>query len=104
VVILVEVDGKEVVMIFITNNTERAASNIGELYQARWQGQAADWSHSFSRLLTVVRGVVRDKIDLAALLKSYGTAGGIYRMRTCCEGTYLPGFTPQGYGTACGRN
>jgi hypothetical protein len=79
VVILVEVDGKEVVMIFITNNTERAASNIGELYQARWQGQAADWSHSFSRLLTVVRGVVRDKIDLAALLKSYGTAGGIYR-------------------------
>lgn len=141
---LVEVDGKEVVMVFITNNIEWAASSVGELYQARWgievffkqikqtlqvcdflghskeairwqlwsalllyvlmrwQGQAAGWSHSFARLLTVVRGVVWDKMDLAALLKSYGTAGGSYRMRTCCEGTYLPGFSPQGYGTARG--
>lgn len=143
---LVEVDGKEVVMAFITNNTGWAASSVGELYQARWgievffkqikqtlqvcdflghskeairwqlwaalllyvlmrwQGQAAGWSHSFSRLLTVVRGVVWDRIDLAALLKSYGTAGGSYRMRTCCEGTYLPGFSPQAYGTARGAN
>ena len=42
----------------------------------RWQDQAAGWSHSFSRLLTGVRGVVWDRLDLAALLKSYGTAGG----------------------------
>jgi hypothetical protein len=33
---LVEVDGKEVVMAFITNNLEWAASSVGELYQARW--------------------------------------------------------------------
>lgn len=133
---LVEVDGKEIVMTFITNNGEWAASSVGELYQARWgievffkqfkqtlqicdllghskeairwqlwsalllyvlmrwQGQAVAWSHSFSRLLTVVRGVIWDRIDLAALLQSYGTAGGSYRMRTCCEGTYLPGFSP----------
>jgi len=60
----------------------------------RWQAQAAGWSHSFARLLAVVRGVVWDRIDLAALLRSYGTAGGSYRMRTCCEGSYLPGFSP----------
>jgi len=33
---LVDVDGKEVVMVFLTNNTEWAASSVGELYQARW--------------------------------------------------------------------
>ncbi len=33
---LVTVNGEEVVMVFITNNMEWAASSIGELYQARW--------------------------------------------------------------------
>jgi len=33
---IVTVDGKEVVMVFITNNMEWAASSVGELYQARW--------------------------------------------------------------------
>jgi len=32
----VEVDGKQVVMAFITNNTEWAPSTIAELYKARW--------------------------------------------------------------------
>lgn len=36
VVMLVEVDGKEVEMTFITNNLDWAASSVGELYQARW--------------------------------------------------------------------
>lgn len=36
VVMLVEVDGKEIEMIFITNNMEWAASSVGQLYQARW--------------------------------------------------------------------
>ena len=56
-----------------------------------WQGQAAGWAHSFSRLLAVVSGVVWDWIDLAAPLRSYGTAGGGWRMRSHCEGTYLSG-------------
>jgi len=143
---LVEVDGKEVVMAFITKNTEWAASSVGELYQARWgievffkqlkqtlqvcdflghskeairwqpwaalllyvlmrwQGQAASWAHSFSRLLAVVRGVVWDRIDLGALLKSYETAAGGYRMRSCCEGTYLPGFCPKSMGQHAEKN
>jgi len=33
---LVEIDGKEIVMVFITNNTKWAATSVGALYQARW--------------------------------------------------------------------
>lgn len=133
---IVIVDGKEKVMVFITNNTDWAASSVGDLYQARWgievffkqikqtlqvcdflghskhairwqlwaalllyvlmrfQGQVAGWSHSFSRLLAIVRGVVWDRINLMSLLKSYGTAGGSYRMRIACETSYLVGFAP----------
>jgi len=36
VVMLVEINGKEVEMTFITNNVEWAASSVGALYQARW--------------------------------------------------------------------
>lgn len=133
---IVTVDGKDKIMVFITNNMDWAASSVGDLYQARWgievffkqikqtlqvcdflghskhairwqlwaalllyvlmrfQGQVAGWSHSFSRLLAMVRGVVWDRIDLLSLLKSYGTAGGSYRMRIACETSYLPGFSP----------
>ncbi len=133
---LVSVDGKEKVMVFITNNMDWAASSVGDLYQARWgievffkqikqtlqvcdflghsknairwqlwaalllyilmrfHGRVAEWPHSFSRLLAMVRGVVWDRIDLMGLLKSYGTAGGCYRMRVACETSYLPGFSP----------
>ena len=133
---IVTIDGKEVVMVFITNNTEWAASSVGALYQARWGievffkqikqtlqvcdflghnkhairwqlwaalllyvlmrflGSSANWIHSFTRLIAITRGVVWDRIDLAALLRSYGTAGGGYRMRVTCETSYLPGFAP----------
>ncbi|MFT6794523.1 MAG: IS4 transposase [Rubritalea sp.] len=33
---IVTVDKKELVMVFITNNTEWSTSSVGELYQARW--------------------------------------------------------------------
>lgn len=133
---IVTVDKKEVVMVFITNNTEWAASSVGELYQARWgievffkqikqtlqvcdflghskhairwqlwsalllyilmrfQAQMVDWPHSFSRLIAMIRGVVWDRINLNELLRSYGTAGGTYRTRASCEGSYLQGFAP----------
>ena len=133
---IVTVDGKDVVMVFITNNTEWAASSVGELYQARWGievffkqikqtlqlcdflghskhamrwqlwaalllyvlmrflGRVVDWSHSFSRLLAIVRGVVWSRIGLLELLRCYGTAGGGWRMRVACETSYLPGFSP----------
>ena len=133
---IITIDGKEVVMVFITNNTEWAASSVGALYKARWGievffkqikqtlqicdflghnkhairwqlwaalllyvlmrylGRVVDWAHSFTRLLAITRGIVWDRIDLVALLRSYGTAGESFRMRATCETSYLIGFAP----------
>lgn len=131
---LVEIDGKEQEMVFITNNTQWAASSVCELYQSRWEievffkqikqnlklcdflgnnanavgwqvwmallvyvlvrylGHVGDWHHSFSRLLTLVRGMLWDKFSLSGLVKSYGTAGGSIRMLGRPDQAYLPGF------------
>lgn len=136
VVMLVEINGKEVEMVFITNNMEWAASSVGDLYQARWGievffkqikqtlkicdflghsksaiqwqvwaalllyillrflGQTNQWSHSFIRLFTAIRGVIWDKYDLSDLLTNYGTAGGMPRLRAAPESSYLPGMAP----------
>ena len=136
VVMLVELDGKEIEMVFITNNLAWAAGSVGELYQARWGievffkqikqtlkvcdflghskeairwqlwsalllyvllrylAQIGNWPHSFTRLFTMIRGVIWDRFDLIALLLFYGTAGGRWRMRATPETAYLPGFAP----------
>jgi hypothetical protein len=134
VVALVEVDGKEVEMEFLTNNLEWRAQSIADLYRCRWQievffkqikqtlqladflGTSAnavrwqvwtallvylllryvaflsDWSHSFSRLFTVLRSSLWSKWDLLALLRMYGTAGGHFRFLARPEQAYLPGL------------
>ena len=134
VVALVEVDGKEVTMEFLTNNLEWSATSIADLYRCRWQievffkqikqtlqladflGTSAnavrwqvwtallvylllryvsflsDWSHSFSRLFTVLRSALWRKWDLLALLRLYGTAGGHFRFLARPEQAYLPGL------------
>jgi hypothetical protein len=133
VVALVEVDGKDVVMEFLTNNLEWSATSIVELYRCRWQievffkqikqtlqladflGTSAnavrwqvwtallvylllrymaflsDWSHSFSRLFTVLRASLWKKWDLLALLHIYGTADGHFRYLASPELAYFPG-------------
>ena len=132
----VEVDGKEVIMVFITNNLDWATSTICELYQARWaievffkqlkqtlqlssflgysknairwqvwtalllylllrvQAFISSWNHSFTRLLTVIRGVLWSRFHLLGLLESYGIAGSKYRMCAAPQDAYLPGFSP----------
>jgi hypothetical protein len=129
---LVEVDGKEVVMEFLTNNLDWSAASIVELYRCRWQievffkqikqtlqladflGTSAnavrwqvwtallvylllryvaflsDWSHSFSRLFTVIRSSLWKKWDLLALLRIYGTADGHFRYLASPEQAYFP--------------
>ena len=132
IVALVEVDGREVEMVFLSNNLEWRAESIVELYRCRWEievffkqikqtlqladflGTSANavrwqvwtalltylllryvsflsnWSHSFSRLFTLIRTCLWKKWDLLSLLKIYGTASGSYRYLACPEQAYFP--------------
>ena len=56
-----------------------------------WQN---DWKHTFTRLFTVLRGVVWSCLDMGSVLKCCGTASGTVRMRAAPEQAYLPGFAP----------
>ena len=140
VVALVEVDGVEREMVFLTNNLDWAASTVAQLYRCRWQievffkqikqtlqladflGNSANavrwqvwtallvyvllryqaflsrWGSSFVRLWTCVRAALWLKLDAVALLKSYGTAGGDFRLLGQPQAAYLPGFRPAAAG------
>ena len=131
---LVEVDGKEREMTFMTNNLKWSPQSVADLYQCRWEIevffkqikqtlQIADflgnsenavkwhiwmalllyvllrylsyltkWSHSFTRLFTVLRAAMWEKYDLLGLLKCYGTAGGSFRNLATPEQAYFAGF------------
>jgi hypothetical protein len=56
-----------------------------------WRSQ---WAHSFTRLFTFVRAALWLPRDLAALLKSCGTAGGSFRCLGRPEQAWLPGLAP----------
>lgn len=60
----------------------------------RFQAWASNWPHSFTRLFTLIRGLLWDRFHLDQTLRFYGTAGGPWRMRATPEAAYLPGFTP----------
>jgi hypothetical protein len=137
VVALVEIDGQEVEMVFLTNNLLWSAASVADLYRSRWSievffkqikqtlqlsdflGHSANpesfrgwqiwtallvylllrylafvsrWSHSFTRLFTVVRSTLWRRLDLRALLERYGTAGGSFRMLGTPQEAYFPGF------------
>jgi len=131
----VKVDGKDKVMVFITNNFDWSPNSIAGLYKARWAievffkeikqtlqiadflgynenavrwqiwtallvylllrfiAQQSQWKHSFTRLFTMLRGVLWSALDMFSVLKCYGTARGA-RMRAYPEQSYLPGMTP----------
>jgi hypothetical protein len=134
IVAVVEVDGQEREMTFLTNNLEWSPRSVADLYRCRWQIevffkqikqtlQLADflghnanavrwqvwtallayvllrylsylskWSHSFTRLFTILRAVLWAKLDLLKLLDCYGTAGGSFRNLARPEQAYFPGF------------
>jgi hypothetical protein len=134
IVALVEVDGREVEMVFLTNNLEWSAASIVELYRCRWQIEVffkqikqtlqladflgttanavrwqvwtallvylllrylaflSNWSHSFSRLFTLIRAALWKKWDVLSLLRRYGTAEGHFRYLAQPEQAYLPGW------------
>jgi len=59
------------------------------------------WKESFTRLFTVIRGVLWNRFDLRSLLdRCCGTAGSPPRMRLSVEQLYLPGLELKSCGTA----
>lgn len=134
VVALVEVDGEERELTFLTNNLEWSPRSVADLYRCRWQIevffkqikqtlQLADflghnanavrwqvwtalltyvllrylsylskWAHSFTRLFTILRATLWEKLDLLKLLACYGTAGGHFRHLARPEQAYFAGF------------
>ena len=62
----------------------------------RFQAHLAQWGHSFTRLFAVTRSALWERIDLAALLKSYGTASGRFKVTGSLKDAWLPGFAPSG--------
>ena len=61
----------------------------------RFAAHPSNWGHSFTRLFTVVRAAMWERLDLLGLLRSYGTAGGSFRMPGSMHSSWLPGFEPQ---------
>jgi hypothetical protein len=56
-----------------------------------WQGK---WKHSFTRLFTLLRGVLWSCVDMFSVLECCGTARGAPRIRAAPEQCYLPGLSP----------
>src|SRR2546423_14617201 len=121
VVALVQIDGEEREMVFLTNNLQWSPRSVADLYRCRWQIevffkqikqtlQLADflghnanavrwqvwiallvyvllrylsylskWGHSFTRLFTILRAVLWEKLALLKLLGFYWRAGGSVR-------------------------
>ena len=50
------------------------------------------WSCSFSRLFTVIRGILWSQLDLFRILSRYGTAHGPPKLTATPNQAYLPGF------------
>jgi hypothetical protein len=60
----------------------------------RFMAHLSAWGHSFTRLFAVTRSALWERIDLLALLKSYGTASGRFKVIGALDSAWLPGFAP----------
>lgn len=60
----------------------------------RFMAHLSEWGHSFTRLFAVTRSALWERLDLLALLKSYGTASGRMRVIGALNAAWLPGFQP----------
>ena len=58
----------------------------------RYLSYLSQWSHSFTRLFTILRAVLWAKIELLDLLGRYGTAKGSFRNLALPGQAYFPGF------------
>jgi len=58
----------------------------------RYLAFLSNWSHSFSRLFTLIRAALWKKWEVLSLLRRYGTANGQFRYLARPEQAYLPGM------------
>jgi len=58
----------------------------------RFIGHLGQWKGSFSRLFTLLRGVLFSRLDAYSVMSLCGTARGSPRMIGSCEQAYLPGI------------
>jgi len=58
----------------------------------RYLSFLSKWTHSFTRLFTILRSVLWCRLDLLDLLACYGTAGGSFRNLARPEQAYFAGF------------
>lgn len=62
----------------------------------RFMAHLSGWWHSFTRLFAVTRSALWERLDLLALLQSYGTAPGRKRRPDPLEQPWLRGLAPFG--------
>ena len=60
----------------------------------RFAAHLSQWAHSFTRLFAVVRAALWERLDALGLLRSYGTAGGSFKLPGAAQQAWLPGFRP----------
>jgi hypothetical protein len=60
----------------------------------RFTAHLSQWAHSFNRLLALVRAALWERLDALGLLRSYGTAGGSFKLPGAAQPSRLPGFQP----------
>ena len=131
---VVEIDGKDIEMRFLTDNFEWSPQTIADLYKCRWSIEVffkqikqtlqlcdflgnnrnaiqwqvwmallvyvllryiaflSQWPHSFTRLAALIRSALWCGLDIIAALKSYGTAGGDFRLLDMPRQADLFGF------------
>lgn len=59
----------------------------------RYRAHLGDWAHSFTRLFTVVRAALWERLEIGALLNSYGTASPPARIVANLHEAWLPGLS-----------
>ena len=60
----------------------------------RFIAHLGQWGHGFTRLFTVCRPALWERLDLLGLVKSYGTASGRFTVLGALDNAWLPGFEP----------
>jgi hypothetical protein len=58
----------------------------------RFIGHLGQWKGSFSRLFTLLRGILFSRLDAFSVMSLCGTACGSPRMIGSPQQAYLPGF------------